>query len=214
MKLAIFDCDGTLVDGQADVCAAMESAFSALGLAPPDRHAVRHLVGLSLPVAIARLAPEAEAETHAALVEAYKRDFFERRRTGQLAEPLFEGAVQTLDALRARGWTLAIATGKSRRGLQACLAAHGLRDRFASLQCADDHPSKPHPSMIDAALAETGARAQDAAMIGDTTFDIAMARAAGVRAIGVDWGYHRPEDLRAAGAEAIARKFSDLEDIL
>ncbi|ANY19934.1 5'-nucleotidase [Tsuneonella dongtanensis] len=214
MKLAVFDCDGTLVDGQAPVCEAMEIAFAGAGLTPPDRHAIRRIVGLSLPQAVRQLAPHAPAERVVAAVEGYKTAFRTSREQGRLEEPLFDGMEALLRALLADGWALAVATGKSDRGLAACLAGHGIADLFVSLQTADRHPSKPHPAMLEAALVEAGATADDAVMIGDTTFDIAMAGAAGVRAIGVDWGYHAASELIAAGAAAVARDTRELKDLL
>jgi phosphoglycolate phosphatase len=214
VRLAVFDCDGTLVDGQAAVCDAMDAAFAAAGLAPPDRHAVRRIVGLSLPQAVRRLAPDAPAERQAAAVEAYKLAFRATREAGRLEEPLFEGIEDLLRGLHADGWALAVATGKSDRGLLACLGGHGIADLFVSLQTADRHPSKPHPAMLEAALFEAGASAGEAVMIGDTSFDMAMARAAGVRAIGVGWGYHSVGELDEAGAHAVARDVAQLKDIL
>jgi phosphoglycolate phosphatase len=200
MKLAVFDCDGTLVDGQADVCWAMERAFTRAGLAAPDPRAVRRLVGLSLPVAIRQLAPGLGEEQRRAVSEYYKASFRARRAEGLLEEPLYEGIAELLAGLRASGWSLAVATGKSDRGLAACLARHGIADLFVSLQTADRHPSKPHPAMLEAALAEVGAAPHQAVMIGDTSFDMLMARSAGVRALGVAWGYHAPAELMASGA--------------
>lgn len=214
VKLAVFDCDGTLVDGQAPVCEAMEIAFASAGLAMPDRHDIRRIVGLSLPQAVRLLAPDAGPERHSAAVEAYKIAFRASREEGRLEEPLFKGIEGLLRELHADGWALAVATGKSDRGLASCLAGHGIADLFVSLQTADRHPSKPHPAMLQAAIAEAGASVSEAVMIGDTTFDIDMARAAGVRAIGVDWGYHAASELLAAGAEAVARGTSELKDLL
>ncbi|HEY8603952.1 HAD-IA family hydrolase [Tsuneonella suprasediminis] len=213
-RLAVFDCDGTLVDGQAAVCDAMDAAFAVAGLTLPDRNRVRRIVGLSLPQAVRVLAPDAEAGRQAAAVDAYKASFRATREQGRLEEPLFEGITPLLHALRDNGWQLAVATGKSDRGLTACLAAHGIADLFVSLQTADRHPSKPHPAMLEAALFEAATQPGDAVMIGDTTFDIDMARAAGVRAIGVAWGYHAPSELIAAGAEAVAATCAELEGLL
>ena len=204
MKLAVFDCDGTLVDGQASICDAMERAFAELGLPLPERNAVRRAVGLSLPQAARRLLPEADSDVHHAIADAYKRHFRAAREAGAIAQPLFDGIRDVLDGLQASGWLLAVATGMSDRGLDHCLAMHGLRGHFTSLQTADRHPSKPHPAMLEAALFECDALPGDAVMIGDTEFDIAMARAAGVPAIGVSWGYHAPAELLAAGAAFIA----------
>ena len=214
MKLAVFDCDGTLVDGQAGIVAAMEHAFLAAGLPAPDRNEVRRIVGLSLPQAVASLAPAADPARQDAAVAAYKRAYRRARADRTLDEPLYDGIADLLDALTAAGWTLAVATGKSDRGLSACLAGHAISNRFVSLQTADRHPSKPHPAMLQAALAEAGAVADEAAMIGDTSFDMAMARAAGVRALGVAWGYHAPAELIEAGAEAVAETPAELKALL
>ena len=114
----------------------------------------------------------------------------------------------------AAGWLLAVATGKSDRGLVSCLEGHGIRQRFVSLQTADRHPSKPHPAMLQAALDEAGAMAEDSVLIGDTSFDIEMAVACGVRAIGVAWGYHEAQELLRAGAEAVAETPAELAELL
>ncbi|MGB7373776.1 HAD-IA family hydrolase [Pontixanthobacter sp.] len=214
VKLAIFDCDGTLVDGQASICEAMESAFSAARLPAPPRTAIRRIVGLSLPQALRRLAPDATEDQNATAVAAYKDAFRSSRMAGRLQEPLYDGITDLLDRLRSAGWKLAVATGKSDRGLISCLAAHGLSDHFISLQTADRHPSKPHPAMLEAALGDAGALAKHAVMIGDTTFDMEMAGAANVRAIGVDWGYHTPQELIGTGAEIIATSAQHLGEYL
>ena len=213
-RLAVFDCDGTLVDGQASVCEAMEAAFLAGGLAAPDRHAVRRIVGLSLPVAIRKLAPDAADEQVAQTVEGYKAAFFAARQEGRVHEPLFDGLRELLDALRAKGWLLGVATGKSDRGLKSVLASHGLTDHFCTLQTADRHPSKPHPSMIEEAMADAFAAPQSTVMIGDTHYDIEMAKSAGVRAIGVAWGYHDAAELYEAGADAVAETPAHLGELL
>jgi phosphoglycolate phosphatase len=214
VRLAVFDCDGTLSDGQAAVCAAMDVAFAEAGLPVPERHAVRRSVGLSLPQAVARLAPDTPRETQAMAVCAYKTAFRQARYDGSLHEPLYEGIAELLGRLKQRGWVLGVATGKSDRGLKSCLVTHGIFDLFVTLQTADRHPSKPHPSMIEQAMAEAGAAPENTVMIGDTAFDMAMARAAGVRALGVAWGYHEPAELIAAGAEAVASNPAELEAML
>lgn len=214
VKLAVFDCDGTLVDGQASICNAMERAFAEAGLVAPDRNAVRRIVGLNLPQAVRRLTPDHDDALHLAIIESYKRSFRAAREAGELSEPLFDGIAETIAALRRAGWTLGVATGKSDRGLEHCLAMHGLSGDFTTLQTADRHPSKPHPAMLEAALTEVLAEPADAVMIGDTAYDMAMAVAAGVRAIGVAWGYHEPQELRAAGAEHIAASPAELTEYL
>ena len=202
--LVVFDCDGTLVDGQAAICETMEQAFIGAGMPVPDRHQVRRMVGLSLPYAMRELAPDASDEQRHAVVEGYKTGFRELRLSGGLREPLFDGIAALIDQLSDDGYQLAVATGKSDRGLIACLDSHGLRDRFVSLQTADRHPSKPHPAMLEAALADAGVAPDEAVMIGDTSFDMEMAVAAGVRAIGVSWGYHEAHELLETGACAVA----------
>ena len=213
-RLAVFDCDGTLVDGQAHVCDTMEQAFAAAGLEAPDRNEIRRSVGLSLPVAIRKLAPNIDDELNAHLVQAYKSGFFARRQKGAIHEPLYDGMRELLMALKDAGWLLAVATGKSDRGLAACLHQHGISDMFVSLQTADRHPSKPHTQMLEQALFEAGATPDQAVMIGDTSFDMIMARDAGVRAMGVAWGYHEPEELIRTGAETVANDPQHLEQLL
>lgn len=213
-RLAVFDCDGTLVDGQASICEAMEAAFAEAGLPTPDRHAVRRIVGLSLPQAVRRLAPDCAADVEALAVDAYKRSYRTAREQGRIAEPLFAGIAPLIERLHGAGWLLGVATGKSDRGLTHCLATHGLTHRFATLQTADRHPSKPHPSMMEAALADTLADPAQTVMIGDTAFDMALAINSGVRGIGVAWGYHEAEELLAAGAEWVAEAPDQLGEYL
>lgn len=210
MRLAVFDCDGTLVDGQADVCWAMERAFTRAGLTPPDSHAVRRIVGLSLPAAVRSLAPSLTDEQNRAVTEFYRSSFRARREEGLLDEPLYEGIAELLHTLHGAGWSLAVATGKSDRGLAACLASHNIAHLFTSLQTADRHPSKPHPAMLEAALFEAGALPAQAVMIGDTSFDMLMARSIGVAAIGVGWGYHGTAELLASGAGRVVETAADL----
>lgn len=214
VRLAVFDCDGTLVDGQASICNAMERAFAQAGLPAPDRNRVRRIVGLSLPQAIRRLIPNHDPAVHLAITDSYKQAFRAAREAGELSEPLFDEIVESLTALRGAGWTLGVATGKSDRGLEHCLAMHGLRGHFATLQTADRHPSKPHPAMLEAALGDALAAPADAVMIGDTVYDMEMAVSAGVRAIGVAWGYHAPDELYAAGAELVAATPAELTEHL
>jgi phosphoglycolate phosphatase len=206
-RLAIFDCDGTLVDSQANICTAMEECFGEAGLAAPDRAAIRRIVGLSLPQAMQLLAP---GHDHDALAEGYKRCFQRMRAEGRVEEQLYAGIPEVLAALGAEGWLLGIATGKSDRGLRLVLEHHGLAHHFVTLQTADRHPSKPHPSMIAQAMAEAGAGPAATVMIGDTSYDIAMAHNADVRAIGVAWGYHEPQELLSEGADAVAMHPADL----
>ena len=213
-RLAVFDCDGTLIDGQVSICTAMEQAFAEFGLPSPNRHEVRRAVGLSLPQAVRRLLPETDSEMHHTIADAYKRAFRAARQAGQVSQPLFDGIRDVLEALRASGWQLGVATGMSDVGLGHCLAMHGLTGHFITLQTADRHPSKPHPAMLEAALFEAATDPAHAVMIGDTAFDMQMACDAGVRAIGVNWGYHEPRELLAAGAEFVAACPAELGEYL
>ncbi len=212
--LAIFDCDGTMVDSQAAICDAMEAAFASHDLPPPDRNSVRRVVGLSLSHAIRQLLPEESDETVTGMAEAYKLAFQQARAAGRVHEPLYPGLAGLLDRLDARQWLLGVATGKSDRGLKHCLETHGLARRFVTLQTADRHPSKPHPAMVYLAMEEAGATPDNTAMIGDTGYDMQMARNAGCRAIGVDWGYHDADDLRDAGAQCVVTSMDELYEAL
>jgi phosphoglycolate phosphatase len=216
LRFAIFDVDGTLVDSQGAIVAAMTAAFDTVGLQVPDRGAILGIVGLSLGHAMLRLVPDATDKQRDALEEAYRAAYFEHRAREGAARsaPLYPGALEVLERLgRVPDLLLGIATGKSRRGLNALLAGHGMERMFVTTQVADDHPSKPHPSMIETALRETGVLAENAVMIGDTRFDMDMARAAGVTGIGVSWGYH-PGALLGAGAMKVIHEFSDLPGAL
>ena len=212
MHLVLFDVDGTLVDSQHMIVAAMDRAFADVGLAAPSRAATLAVVGLSLDEAMAELlGPAAALGSVKALGEAYKNAYFDLRRSGNDQEPLYPGARAALDALAARDdVVLGLATGKSHRGIRAVLDLHDLHGRFVTVQCADDHPSKPHPAMVAAALAETGVAPERAVILGDTVFDVAMGRAAGILAVGVSWGYHDAAALDAAGAECVLATYDDL----
>ncbi len=214
MKLILFDCDGTLVDSQHNIAAAMRQAFAAHGVPYPGDAATREVIGLSLLEAIARLVPEESPEMHEKLARAYKEAFLALRTSPDFHEPLFPGARETIKALAARDDVLlGIATGKARRGLDVLLERFALREYFATLQTADDAPSKPHPGMVLRALEETGAEPERTVLIGDTTHDMLMARNAGISGLGVAWGYHPPESLKESGAAAIAESFSHVPDL-
>jgi phosphoglycolate phosphatase len=213
-RLAIFDCDGTLVDSQANICLAMEDCFVRAGIEAPPRERTRRVVGLSLVESMQAILPEAEPDIHLTLAEDYKRAFQRLRGRGLVEEPLYDGIMELIDALEEDGWLLGVATGKSNRGLRLCLEHHGLHPRFLTLQTADRHPSKPHPSMIEQAMGDAGAAPETTLMIGDTSFDMAMARAAGVTAIGVTWGYHEAQELLAAGAHHIAAHPLEILDLV
>lgn len=210
IRLAVFDCDGTLVDSQHSIIAAMRVSFAAHGVPEPAAADVRRLVGLPLLEAIRRLLPDAPKASHELLTGAYKQAFFDLRLAGEVSEPLYPGAVKALDALEDAGWMLAIATGKARRGLVATLGAHGILNRFISQQTGDLARGKPHPDMLLNAMSDTGAAAAQTVMIGDTSFDMEMAANAKILGVGVSWGYHGRDALDDAGAGAIVDDFGEL----
>lgn len=214
LRLAVFDCDGTLVDSHHAIGAVMAEAFAAHGIAPPDARAMMEVVGLQLTAAIAELVPEASAEVHDRLTDDYRRIAGEHRESGQWREALFPGVAESLRALDAAGWLLGVATGKSLRGLRQTLETHGLGELFVTLQTPDAAPGKPDPTMLLQAMREAGVDAASVAMIGDTTYDMEMADAAGVVAVGVAWGYHAPERLIDAGAARVVEEFADVPAVL
>jgi phosphoglycolate phosphatase len=210
--------DGTLVDSQGDILAAMGRAFASQNLPPPEREEVLRIVGLSLPRAFEQLAPQLGVVRRTHLLEAYKTAYAALvREGGPEASPLYPGMRDLLDRLSGIDHVLlGVATGKSRKGLTALLKSHGLTRHFVTRQVADDHPSKPHPAMLFAALDEAGLEAEQAVMIGDTSYDMEMASAAGIAGIGVTWGYHQAEALSEAAAvvqDAVALERA-IEDIL
>ena len=203
-RLAIFDCDGTLVDSGGNIHAALADSFAEFGIAVPTLEATRKIIGLSLVEAIAALVPDADPATHVDVAESYKLHFQRARAEGRVEEPLFPGIPELLNALEDDGWLLAVATGKSDRRLALCLDCHGYAKRFVSLQTADRHPSKPHPSMVHQAMADAGASTETTVVIGDTAFDMGMAAAAGATGIGAGWGYHEAHEMLDAGAIGVA----------
>ncbi|MDE9451100.1 HAD-IA family hydrolase [Aliiroseovarius sp. Z3] len=213
LRLAVFDVDGTLIDSQDFIVEAMNRAFGAMGVTLPTRAEVLSIVGLSLHDAIRRLVPSMSPTEVTEASQQYKDMFIQLRaeKGGEASAPMYPGARAALEHLHKRDDVLlGVATGKARRGLDHAYDAHDLRHFFVTSQTADSHPSKPHPSMLQAALAETGADATNAVMIGDTSFDIEMGRAAGYRTIGVTWGYHPRERLVTAGADLLIDTYADL----
>lgn len=214
LRLAVFDCDGTLVDSQSSIVSAMNAACDRHGFARPTDHAVRRVVGLPLEVAIHTLLDDVDLSLARQMSETYKEAFFELRQSGVVQEPLYAGIGTVLDQLDQAGWLMGVATGKSWRGLKSTLSHHGLLDRFVTHQTADRAHGKPHPDMMFKAMAATGAEADDTWMIGDTTFDVEMANNAGVKAVGVSWGYHETDELMDAGAHCVVDTADELSRIL
>jgi len=214
LKLVIFDCDGTLVDSQHMICTAMGRAYQAHGLPVPARETMLSIVGLSLLEAFTVLGEGADDFPAASLAEQYKLAFHALREAGEHIEPLYPGAAATVAALaRREDVVLGIATGKSQRGVRLVLGHHGLLDHFITIKTADDAPSKPDPGMVLHAMREVGAVPENTVVVGDTVYDVAMARAAGAAPIGVAWGYHTRAALERAGAPVIDA-FATLEPTL
>jgi phosphoglycolate phosphatase len=212
--LAVFDIDGTLVDSRAIIQAATEQAFGRMGLDAPAYEQTRKVVGLGLAESLAILAPELDARGHDELTEHYKQVFLSLRADPQFHEPLYEGAAETLARLEKAGWRIAMATGKSRRGVDSILAMHAWHDLFHSCHCAEDGLPKPHPAMLHAAMAALDAQPEETVMIGDSTHDMKMAGAAGVYAQGVSWGFCTREEVLSAGAHHCADSFAELDAAL
>lgn len=215
MKLVVFDMDGTLIDTQALITEHMATTFLGAGLTPPTAAASRRVIGLSLPIALARLAHSDDPVLIDKLVNDYKAHYRASLLTEDSREGLFPGAMDALDALKARDDVLlGIATGKGLNGVHRILELHGLTDYFVTLQTPDHNPSKPHPGMLETAMRETGATPEQTVMIGDTTFDIEMGVAAKTRSIGVTWGYHEPRELIAVGADTMIDRYDQLVEAI
>jgi len=214
-RLIVFDCDGTLVDSLFAIHHALDRAFVSLDMPAPSAKQVRGIVGLSVPQVVATLAPDHPPETHAALDRAFRDAALAHRATGPQADgTLYPGTLDALKRLNTPETLMAVATGKARRGLEHTLDAFALRPYFIATQTADDAPSKPHPGMLANCERMTGVGPSRTAMVGDTTFDIEMARAHGCIAIGVSWGYHPVKALLRAGAHVVIDDFADLDAAL
>jgi len=214
VKLAVFDCDGTIVDSQHSIIHSMHAAFTRYGLPKPSRDSIRRVIGLPLAQSFAILAPDESPTRHDQLRQAYSDSWHDLHSAEGLSEPLYPGVREVLEILEADGWLLGVATGKSHRGLVMTLEKHGLFDRFITLQTSDRARGKPHPEMLFNAMNESGAAASNTVMIGDTTYDIEMSVNAKTRAIGVAWGYHSVKELLKSGAEVVLTNFSELPSTL
>ncbi|MEM6534105.1 MAG: HAD-IA family hydrolase [Pseudomonadota bacterium] len=208
LKLAIFDMDGTLVDSRQSIQNAMSTAFKACGLPPPAYDETRQIVGLGLNEACRTLAPD--YRDLARLVTAYKQAFVDQRQTQDFQEPLYDGALATLERLANDNWLIGMATGKSHAGIRAVFQRHPLAGYFDTIWCADDGPGKPHPFMCHEAMKAVGADESLSVIIGDAIFDMQMGRAANIHALGVNWGFGDEAELRAAGAHDVHHSFEAL----
>jgi phosphoglycolate phosphatase len=190
--LIVFDWDGTLMDSTAHIVYAIQHAAADLGLPIPSAESARQVIGLSLQAALETACPDLPLQRHQEMASACRKHYV----AGDGAAVLFDGVADGLRELTARGVTLAVATGKSRRGLNQALEATGLRAHFAATRTQDDCPSKPHPAMLLELMEQLGVTAQRTLMVGDTTFDLSMAQQAGSHAVGMCYGAHEREALQ------------------
>lgn len=210
-KLVVFDCDGTLVDSQHNIISAMQRAYKKVGLHEEDDTRIRSIVGLSVLEAVQALRPDDDEETHKKISEIFKSEFYTLRTEQSIGpDPLYPGTRDVINHLNNAGFLLGVATGNSDRGLARVIEEHALEGCFVTLQTANGHPSKPHPSMILQAMADAGAEPHSTLMVGDTSYDMMMARSAKCTAIGVNWGYHSEQELKVGGAQHVITSFQDL----
>jgi len=191
-SLLVFDWDGTLMDSEARIVACLTRAIDELGLEPRSPRALSNIIGLGLKEAMLSLYPEADEILLEAFVRHYRQHFLSDR---QLPSELFSGALDALQQLHGQGYLLAVATGKSRRGLDLSLDETGCRDLFHATRCADETFSKPHPQMLLEIMAVLDVKPEETLMIGDTEYDMLMASQAGTAALAVDYGVHDRQRL-------------------
>lgn len=189
-QLVIFDWDGTLMDSTGFITSCVQEAATELGFTPPESDVVINVIGLGLNEALSAVLPEISADEQAAFVKMYRKIFF-----AKTSPNLFEGAIDTLDRLLTAGYSLAVATGKGRLGLDKVLDDTGIGHYFCYTKCADETQSKPHPEMLYQILAESSVAPENALMVGDTEYDILMAKCASVPALGVSYGAHAKERI-------------------
>ena len=207
----MFDMDGTLIDTQALIAEHMATTFAEAELTVPTPAQVRRSIGLSLPKAMLQLLGSQDVELADQLAERYRAHYRASLVTAEGREGLFPGAREALDQLKAQaGTVLGIATGKGLNGVHRLIELHDIAGHFSTLQTPDHNPSKPHPGMMLRAMAEIGAEKNQTVIIGDTTFDMEMGKAAGTKTIGVTWGYHHADELRGAGADILIDDYADL----
>ena len=215
MRLIVFDCDGTLVDSQQTIITATETALGEFDFQAPPRRDILYAVGLPVDVALRRHAPDASDDQILNMLDIYRETYQHLVQQEDRGQVMFEGMREQIVELGQMDDTLlGIITMKSRRGLNRVVDAYDIRQYFQVLKSADDGPGKPAPDLMLDAMAETGVTAEQALMVGDTSFDIMMAKAAGARAVGVAWGYQTVDELEDSGADAIADTHEDLRAIL
>jgi phosphoglycolate phosphatase len=212
-RLVIFDMDGTLIDSQAHIVAAMTAAFENVEQEIPQRSQLLSVVGLSLPSAFEVLVPGLTGAAYTQMQDAYRA----HSRSIPLDEsaPLYSGAREALERLSHReDLALAVATGASKRGMMRALSMNDVDEFFDTAHCADGHPSKPNPSMAQACMIDCGAKPEQTIVVGDTSYDMEMGQAARCASLGVLWGNHGHDALLASGARAVIETFEQLDAAL
>ena len=211
MRLVIFDCDGTLIDSQSIIHQAMHMTFEEFQLASPLREATLSIIGLTLQLAIAKLLNRPIDDEIEAMSARYKENYLKLQKLPEMQSPFYQGIEQVIDQLASEEETLlAIATGKSRRGLTSLIDANGWRNKFIAWRSADDCPSKPDAAMVLECCEIADCVACQSVMIGDASYDMQMAINAGAKALGVSWGYQSNADLVKAGAHKVIDYPSDI----
>ena len=214
LKLAVWDVDGTLVDSRASIAGILQETAVTVGVTPPTYDQVRQIVGLSLKEAIEQMCPDLTPDQVAIYAAEYKQAFVRHHANPDFHEPLYPGAEGCLRRLKAEGWLLGMATGKSRRGIDRNTAVYGWEGLFDTSFCADDGPSKPHPHMLQLNMDALGVDRRQTVMIGDTVHDIRMGRDAGVYTIAVSWGFNTAEELQSVTPGCIVHDFDELNAVL
>ena len=210
LRLAVFDLDGTLIDSAASIVSSIHACWAACGFPEIDATAARRVIGLPWEESIRVLMPGSGA-AELAMIRAYHEDVAAGRRPATPRdEKAFPGAHEALAALEAEDTLLAIVTSRGNHRVHDILSACGFAGRFLTIKTVDHGPGKPNPYLLRQAMAEAGVEPRDTVMIGDTTFDVQMARNAGTGAVGVNWGVHESHELTAAGAHHIAERFDEV----
>ena len=192
-ELIVFDWDGTLMDSTGAIVASIQAAARDLGIAPPSNERASHIIGLGLIDALRHALPDLPADRYQDVALSYRQHYLARDQDLQL----FDGVVDLMEELAGAGYMLAVATGKTRKGLDRAFEVSGLGSCFHASRCADECHSKPHPQMLEELMAEFGVAPDATLMIGDTTHDLQMAGNAGVAALGVAYGAHPRATLEA-----------------
>lgn len=210
IKLLVFDWDGTLMDSETQIVSCMQAAIADLGLEPRDAHQVKNIIGLGLHEAVAGLYPQADAVLVHAIADRYRDHWL----AGDRQSPLFPGVETTLQLLKAEGFSLAVATGKGRRGLDKVLHETGLAELFDATRCSDETRSKPHPLMLEQLMTELHMAPEQTVMIGDTEYDMEMARNAGAHPVAVSYGVHEWTRLQQHAPLTCLDQITELSDWL